>query len=149
LAAFAAIQEQMTTERIGADDLLRLRRQAIEPVAQINRAAGEEYLGARCQADHTAPCTARNTRDSAVSLTDAPTFTRTPLGSAISILPVRSSRRSPVGDRGSGAASSTGAASVVRPITPIGLNSIGSASCAGTVAFATDCQLYSRLSDRP
>ena len=55
IAAFAAKDEQMAAERIGADHLLHLRRQAIEAVAQIDRTTGEEHLGARRQADHVEP----------------------------------------------------------------------------------------------
>ena len=85
LAPLAAVQEQMATERICADDLLCLGRKAVKSVAKINRAAGEKYLRARRQADHSVPFTARNTRDSAFSLTEPLTRSRTPFGNAISI----------------------------------------------------------------
>ena len=41
----------MATERIRADDLLRLGCQAVKPVAQVNRTAREKYLRARREAD--------------------------------------------------------------------------------------------------
>jgi hypothetical protein len=44
LASFAAKDEHMTAERIGAYDLLHLRRQTVEPGAQIDRLAGEKDL---------------------------------------------------------------------------------------------------------
>ena len=37
---------QMTAERVGTDHLLRLRSQTIEPIAQVDRAAGQENLRA-------------------------------------------------------------------------------------------------------
>ena len=42
MAAFAAKDEHVAAERIGADDLLHLGRQAVEPGTQIDRLASEE-----------------------------------------------------------------------------------------------------------
>ena len=77
----------MTAEWIGTDHLLRLRSQTIEPIAQVDRAAGEEDLRASRQTDHSAPRMTRRTRDSAFSLTKPATQMRTPFGNAISIVP--------------------------------------------------------------
>jgi hypothetical protein len=87
LATLATENEQMATEWVGTYHLLRLRSQTIEPIAQVNRAAGEENLRASRQADHSAPRMARRTRDSAFSLTKPATQMRTPFGNAISIVP--------------------------------------------------------------
>ena len=76
-----------TYERIRADHLLRLRRQSIKPIEQINRMAGEKDLRARRQTDHSVLRIARKTRDSAFSFTSPSTQMRTPFGNAISIVP--------------------------------------------------------------
>src|SRR5271167_766724 len=95
MTAFAAKQEDMAAERIGADDLLHLGRQTIKPGAQINRLTGEKNLGSRCQADHRNPRTADSTRRSAASSTPPLTRTRTPCGRSISITPARSANAAP------------------------------------------------------
>src|SRR5690242_21864279 len=75
----------MAAERISADDLLHLRRQAIEAGAQIDRLASEKDLCSRRQGDHPDPRSADRTRRSAFSLTLLSTRTRTPSGRSISI----------------------------------------------------------------
>src|SRR5580693_1183149 len=96
MAPFAAKDEHVAAERIGANDLLHLGRQAVEPGAQINRLAGEEDLCSRRQTDHPSPLTADSTRRSAFSLTLLSTRTRTPSGRSISITPTRSAKARPV-----------------------------------------------------
>src|SRR4029079_16532694 len=91
----ANTDEDMAAERIGADDLLHLCRQPIEPGPQIDRLAGQKHLGTRCQADHPSPFTAASTRRSAFSLTPPSTRTRTPSGRSISITPARSANVRP------------------------------------------------------
>src|SRR6185312_16051298 len=86
----------MAAERIGADDLLHLGSQAVEPGAQIDRLACEKHLRARRQTDHPSPRTAARTRRSAFSLTLLSTRTRIPSGRSISITPTRSAKASPV-----------------------------------------------------
>ena len=49
MTALAAEDEDMAAERIGADDLLHLGRQAVKPGAQIDRLAGEKHLRSRRQ----------------------------------------------------------------------------------------------------
>src|SRR4029079_6818714 len=95
MTALAAKDEDMAAERIGADDLLHLCRQPIEPGPQIDRLAGQKHLGTRCQADHPSPFTAASTRRSAFSLTPPSTRTRTPSGRSISITPARSANVRP------------------------------------------------------
>ena len=80
IGAFATEDEQVAAERISTDDLLGLGRKTIEPVAQIDWAAGEKHLGSGCQAGHVRPLMARSTRDKALSLTDASTLIRAPPG---------------------------------------------------------------------
>src|SRR5438105_1230707 len=80
MAAFAAKDEHVAAERIGADDLLHLGRQAVEPGTQIDRLASEKDLCSRRQADHPSLLTADSTRRSAFSLTPLSTRTRTPSG---------------------------------------------------------------------
>ena len=92
MAPFATKDEHVAAERIGADDLLHLGRQAVEPGAQINRLAGEEDLCSRRQTDDPSPLTADRTRRSAFSLTLLSTRTRTPSGRSISITPTRSAK---------------------------------------------------------
>src|SRR5215471_1854153 len=96
VAAFAAKDEHMAAERIGANDLLHLGRQTVKPGAQIDRLAGEKDLCSRRQADHPSPRTAASTRRSAFSLTPRSTRTRTPSGRSISITPTRSAKARPV-----------------------------------------------------
>jgi hypothetical protein len=43
IATFTLEDKQVTAERIGADHLLCLRSQAIEPVAEVNRPTGKEH----------------------------------------------------------------------------------------------------------
>src|SRR5271163_4347700 len=59
IAALAPKEEQVAAIRIGPDHLLRLGRQSVEAVPQIDRLAGEKDLGAGRQADHTMPFIAR------------------------------------------------------------------------------------------
>src|SRR5438105_14788603 len=96
MAAFAAKDEHVAAERIGADDLLHLGRQAVEPGTQIDRLASEKDLCSRRQADHPSLLTADSTRRSAFSLTPLSTRTRTPSGRSISIIPTRSINARPV-----------------------------------------------------
>ena len=55
MTALAAEDEDMAAERIGANHLLHLGRQTVEPGAQIDRPAGEKDLGSRRQGDHPGP----------------------------------------------------------------------------------------------
>src|SRR5215471_10900248 len=118
VAALAAKQEELTAERIGPDHLLHLRRQPVKAVAQIDRAAGEEDLGARRQADHTAPFIACSTQRSAFSLTLPSTRMRAPLGRAISITPRLSALPRSRHTGCSSAAASDGSPHPARPIMP-------------------------------
>jgi hypothetical protein len=97
----------MTAERIGADDLLYLRRKAVEAGTQIDRLASEKDLRTRRQGDHPDPRSADRTRRSAFSLTLLSTRTRTPCGRSISITPTRSAKASPA-PRGHTAAAAIG-----------------------------------------
>jgi hypothetical protein len=140
IAAPAAEEEEMAAERISTDHLLRLGGQAIEPVAQIDRTAGEEHLGAGREADHAIAFTARNTRDSAFSLTKASTLTRAPFGSAISIDPALPSAVADGVDSGDGDANVPVPLDVdVGPsMRPIGTNSTVSAAPIATAAALRD-----------
>jgi hypothetical protein len=93
--ALAAEDEDMAAERIGADDLLCLRRQAVKAGAQIDRLASEKDLRSRRQGNHPDPRNAARTRRSAFSLTLLSTRTRTPSGRSISITPTRSAKARP------------------------------------------------------
>jgi hypothetical protein len=95
MAAFAAEDEHVAAERIGADDLLHLGRQAVEPCPQINRPTGQKHLRARRQRNHPDPRSADRTRRNAFSLTPLSTSTRAPSGRSISITPTRSARARP------------------------------------------------------
>ena len=50
MAALAAEDEDMAAERIGANNLLHLGRQTVEPGAQIDRLASEKDFCSRRQA---------------------------------------------------------------------------------------------------
>src|SRR6201987_6055033 len=95
VTTLAAEDEDMAAERISADDLLHLRRQAIEAGAQIDRLASEKDLCSRRQGDHPETRSADRTRRSAFSLTLLSTRTRTPSGRSISITPIRSAKVRP------------------------------------------------------
>src|SRR5690349_2824556 len=95
MAALAAEDEDVAAERIGADDLLCLRRQAVEAGAQIDRLASEKDLRSRRQGNHPHPRNAARTRRSAFSLTLLSTRTRAPSGRSISITPTRSAKARP------------------------------------------------------
>ena len=130
VAAFATKDEEVAAERIGTDHLLRLGRQAVKPVAQIDRTARKKYLCARRQADHASPFMARSTRDSAFSLTNASTLTRVPFRSVISIDPPLPSAGGGSGaEAGSGGASNAGPLDVLPWTVPTGneLNILGRA----------------------
>jgi hypothetical protein len=133
----------VATERISADHLLSLGREAIEAVAKVDRATSEKHLGAGRQADHARPFTARSTRNSAFLLTNASTLTRAPFGSAISIDPAVHTLAagwctgSSVG--GVGIAGSSDAGPAMRPT---GMNSTFSgAPIARAAALRADRQL--------
>jgi hypothetical protein len=66
----------MAAERIGADHLLRLGRQAVEPVAQIDRRQARKTFVPGARLITPCPFIARSTRDSAFSLTEASTRKR-------------------------------------------------------------------------
>jgi hypothetical protein len=83
VAALAVEDKKMPAERISTDHLLGLGRQAIKPIAQIDRATRKRQVRARGQADHVRPLTAGSTHDNAFSLTDASTLIRAPLGGVI------------------------------------------------------------------
>src|SRR3954469_6656113 len=95
MAAFAAEDEHVAAERIGADYMLHLGRQAVEPCPQINRLTGQKHLRSRPQGDHPNPRSADRTRRNAFSLTPLSTRTRAPSGRSISITPIRSAKLSP------------------------------------------------------
>jgi hypothetical protein len=95
MTTLAAEDENMAAERIGANDLLHLGRQAVKPSAQIDWLASEKDLCSRRQSDHPAPRSADNTRRSAFALTPLSMRTRTPSGKSISITPTRSAKTSP------------------------------------------------------
>ena len=95
MTALAAEDEDVAAERIGADDLLCLRRQAVKAGAQIDRLASEKDLRSRRQSNHPGPRNAARTRRSAFSLTLLSTRTRTPSGRSISITPTRSAKARP------------------------------------------------------
>src|SRR5919202_48828 len=125
------------------------RSQAVEVIAQIDRAAGEEDLGAGRQADHPAPFPAAcRTQRNALSLTCASTRMRAPFGRLISIRPAGWSWGPPGdGDRdgdGSDAGGSVGS-SGVWPMMPTGTSSTGPAARPAAriaaAAFQADRQL--------
>jgi hypothetical protein len=140
-----------TYERIRADHLLRLRRQSIKPIAQINRMAGEKDLRARRQTDHSVLRIARKTRDSAFSFTRPSTQMRTPFGNAISIVPDPPSMAWDGCDRSGSDGTNKGRLSpLTSPTTPSRTNSTGSDTLTAAAAtFRAERQLYSRLSEMP
>jgi hypothetical protein len=98
MAALAAEDEDVAAERIGADDLLCLRHQAVEAGAQIDRLAREKDLRSRRQGGPIIRTPEMRQDPPQGPLIDATlsTRTRTPSGRSISITPTRSAKARPI-----------------------------------------------------
>src|ERR1700756_158164 len=93
MTALAAEDEDVAAERIGADDLRCLRRQAVKAGAQIDRLGGEKDLRSRRRGHPPGTRNAARTRRAAFPLMLLSPRPRPPSGRSISIPPTQ------VGDR--------------------------------------------------
>ena len=90
ITAAAAEAKHVTRERILPKHRLRLRRQAVEPLAHVGGARRQPYPGARRQSVHrSSSITCRSVSE----LTSPRRRTRAPQPNAISMTPSRSGRR--------------------------------------------------------